>query len=954
MSRKLTITACPIMRDAASDLDWCLGSLAGEVDELVIVDTGSHDASKTIARRYAGHVYHFAWCDDFSAARNFALSKAHSTWVFFPDSDECLAGERGALRRAVQGAEGLGERALSIMRREVDEQGQPVGWPDNPAVRFLRRGGGLAYCDAVHEVLRYPDGSAPDAPLVPADELFLWHRGYAPTRKPAKMARNRAILERLERSGVNKTYLHYYLAGVYADAGRHEDVCREAELSLAAGEHPVTGALELWRNYEAAVEALGDAACLQALCERAVREVPQLPDTYARLAVAAMNREDFAEGERLLLEARQREEEFLMACPEDYDTFQEALPQVEHLLEECRRQIVERAAREDQEEQAAKMPTSADGGAKEKEERMAEKKRVRVTLPQVPQVSEEQQAAEQLADLLPTSAKTVVIFGSGSGLAGQIFLRRAPFARVYGFLPSKAEAQAAGRVLTGAFVGTSGTTDLGMYGLLDVDCIAFAPTSCDGLTKDVLLRHASVLSADGQMVFAVENPSYLGRMLLALDGQPVMRPSCAPLWISKVLREAGFGCVYVTPLMNEADEARRKNESARALADRMKEFVKEEGLSVKRDPFVSTYLVRAGRAKQPSLFLHAFIGEAVVTARVRIWEPDTFLAAEPGILARSSHNRMEASLARQMDSCVVIRQRQSFSDVKEADRVTKRFRADGDVLVYELDDNPCLFYEEGDMRTSMDFVGVHAVQVSTEALAEVIRPYNPHVVVFENQLKELPEPRDYAAEEAAHGNRVTIFFGALNREEDYDDIMPLLNEAAEKYGDRLFFRVLADVKFYQALKTEQKQFIADPKLYDGKFVPYEAYQRVLHSADIALLPLHDTEFNRTKSDLKFIESAGHGAVVLASPTVYERTVVDGCTGCIYRSPEEFSAKLTKLIEDKAWRHAIAHAAYAYVKENRLLSQHYHERLAAYREMVAHRAELDRDLEARLKKIGRLA
>ena len=290
MSRGVQLSACMIMRDAAVDLDWCLSRLQGEVDELVIVDTGSHDASRKIARRYTDRVYHFKWRDDFSAARNFALSKAHGTWVFFPDSDECLAGERGALRRAVQAAEGLGERALSIVRREVDEQGQPIGWPDNPAVRFLRRGGGLAYHDAVHEVLRYPDGSSPDAPVVPADELFLWHRGYAPSRKPGKMARNRAILERLEHTGVAKTYLHFYLAGIYADAGLHEDVCREAELSLAAGEHPATGALDLWRNYEAAVAALGDADRLQELCERAVRDVPQLPDTSARLAGAALDR----------------------------------------------------------------------------------------------------------------------------------------------------------------------------------------------------------------------------------------------------------------------------------------------------------------------------------------------------------------------------------------------------------------------------------------------------------------------------------------------------------------------------------------------------------------------------------------------------------------------------------------------------------------------------------------
>ena len=157
----------------------------------------------------------------------------------------------------------------------------------------------------------------------------------------------------------------------------------------------------------------------------------------------------------------------------------------------------------------------------------------------------------------------------------------------------------------------------------------------------------------------------------------------------------------------------------------------------------------------------------------------------------------------------------------------------------------------------------------------------------------------------------------------------------------------AEPIYIQQLETEHKEFIADPKLYDGRFVPYDVYTHVLHTADISLLPLHDTEFNRTKSDLKFIESAAHGAVVLASPTVYERTVVDGCTGCIYHSPEEFTAKLERLIEDKRYRHAIAAAGRQYVKEHRLLSQHYLERAQAYQWLISHQKELDRELGERL-------
>ena len=121
MSHETFLSACLIVRDAAEDLAWCLESIADEVDEIVVVDTGSQDATRQIARRFTKHVFPFAWQDDFSAARNFALSKVHGRWAFCIDSDERLQGEKGALRRAVKGAEGLGEKALSRLRHEVDE-----------------------------------------------------------------------------------------------------------------------------------------------------------------------------------------------------------------------------------------------------------------------------------------------------------------------------------------------------------------------------------------------------------------------------------------------------------------------------------------------------------------------------------------------------------------------------------------------------------------------------------------------------------------------------------------------------------------------------------------------------------------------------------------------------------------------------------------------------------------
>lgn len=96
----ITISLCMIVKNEERILRRCLDSVADLVDELVIVDTGSEDATKEIAAEYGAAVYDFAWVDDFSAARNFAFSKANGDYVYSADADEVLDEEnRGRFRR---------------------------------------------------------------------------------------------------------------------------------------------------------------------------------------------------------------------------------------------------------------------------------------------------------------------------------------------------------------------------------------------------------------------------------------------------------------------------------------------------------------------------------------------------------------------------------------------------------------------------------------------------------------------------------------------------------------------------------------------------------------------------------------------------------------------------------------------------------------------------------------
>ncbi|MBR6477457.1 MAG: glycosyltransferase family 2 protein, partial [Lachnospiraceae bacterium] len=84
------ISLCMIVKDEEKVLERCLDSIASLVDEIVIVDTGSMDHTKEIAKKYTDQVYDFEWIDDFSAARNFAFSKASMDYVMTMDADEVL------------------------------------------------------------------------------------------------------------------------------------------------------------------------------------------------------------------------------------------------------------------------------------------------------------------------------------------------------------------------------------------------------------------------------------------------------------------------------------------------------------------------------------------------------------------------------------------------------------------------------------------------------------------------------------------------------------------------------------------------------------------------------------------------------------------------------------------------------------------------------------------------
>ena len=86
----VTISLCMIVKNEESCLEKCLKSLEGIVDEMIVVDTGSTDRTKDIAKECGAKVLDFAWTGDFSDARNFAFAQANCDYIYSADADEEL------------------------------------------------------------------------------------------------------------------------------------------------------------------------------------------------------------------------------------------------------------------------------------------------------------------------------------------------------------------------------------------------------------------------------------------------------------------------------------------------------------------------------------------------------------------------------------------------------------------------------------------------------------------------------------------------------------------------------------------------------------------------------------------------------------------------------------------------------------------------------------------------
>ena len=139
------LTVCVIARNEQQNLARCLSSIKDLASQIVVVDTGSTDRTIEIARSLAAEIYEFAWCDDFSAARNAALEHARGDWVLILDADEELPPDQHARLRV----DLENDKVIALRLPLVNEGQEAEGRTCVP--RLFRNAPGVYFSGRIHE-----------------------------------------------------------------------------------------------------------------------------------------------------------------------------------------------------------------------------------------------------------------------------------------------------------------------------------------------------------------------------------------------------------------------------------------------------------------------------------------------------------------------------------------------------------------------------------------------------------------------------------------------------------------------------------------------------------------------------------------------------------------------------------------------------------------------------------
>jgi tetratricopeptide (TPR) repeat protein len=294
------LSLCMIVRDSARTLRACLESIRPWVDEIVVVDTGSHDGTPTMARQFGARVFEFPWCDDFSVARNESLKHAQGEWLFWMDSDDTIDESNGRRLRDLAHSQHAAEILGYVMQVHCPgpcAQGE-ADCTVVDHVKLFRNLPALRFDGRIHEqvlpAIRQLGGD------VGWTDIHVVHSGsdQSPAGRQRKQERDLRILLLEISERPEHPFTLFNLGMTYADIGEHQTAIDYLKRSIA-----VAGEAEshLRKAYALLVNSLAQLRLLDAAaaaCEAGRQLFPDDPELLFRHAILAQQQHRLDEAER--------------------------------------------------------------------------------------------------------------------------------------------------------------------------------------------------------------------------------------------------------------------------------------------------------------------------------------------------------------------------------------------------------------------------------------------------------------------------------------------------------------------------------------------------------------------------------------------------------------------------------------------------------------------------------
>lgn len=220
-NHKIRLSLCMIVRNEAHNLNDCIQPLKGVLDEIIVIDTGSTDETRKVAKNLGAKVFDFLWCEDFSAARNESIRHATGDYILWLDADDRIDSDN--IRK-------LGRIKKQFSRRKdqayyfIINSKEHDGEIEFLQLRIFPNIKGAVFEGKIHEQI-YKCLSRLGIKFVKVD-ITIHHLGYEdPELAKQKAERNLKIIEEQLKAEPDNLILHYHAGRTLAGLGRkHEAI----------------------------------------------------------------------------------------------------------------------------------------------------------------------------------------------------------------------------------------------------------------------------------------------------------------------------------------------------------------------------------------------------------------------------------------------------------------------------------------------------------------------------------------------------------------------------------------------------------------------------------------------------------------------------------------------------------------------------------------------------------